>query len=300
MSYLDELNLLQKDVFKKISETQIYLYCTPKCGGSSLHDTLKTKYKTIHIHSQIFFEEYHQDKDIIDNKFKIIDCIEESSKIHDEIFIIDVYRNPIERNMSYFFHIIKELIPDYRNKTTEELIEYFNKNMYFNYNQSIDEVTRHFNINLYEIPFDHDKMYLEYKFKNINFIVLHFDYIDQWNNILYKIFKTEFNILNRNIGEKKKYKDVYIDYKKKYKIPNLILDFIEKENNFNYFNNNDKREKYINKWKEKIDDSLELNKLPDNFNYIEYKNKNKDLERMNELELIWHFILFGMKENRKY
>ena len=42
---MNNLNSIQKNIFKEISETKIYLYCTPKCGGSSLLDTLNQKYK---------------------------------------------------------------------------------------------------------------------------------------------------------------------------------------------------------------------------------------------------------------
>lgn len=296
---MSDLNNDQKKIFDELSQNQIYLYCTPKCGGTSLYESLKKKYNTIHIHSQLFFEEYYKDKDIINNKFKIIDCIEESRKNHDEIFIIDVYRKPIERNMSYFFHIIDELIPDYKNKTIEELIDFFNKNMYFEYRQSIDEVTEYYNINLYEIEFNHEKMYLDYKFENMRFIILHFDYIDSWNTILSEIFKCDIDLLDRNIGEKKHYADIYKNYKNKYNIPNFILEFIKKQQNFIYFNDDKMQNDYINLWSKKQCD-LKISNLPTDFNAYTYKSKNPDLNRMNELELMWHYLLFGKDENRDF
>jgi hypothetical protein len=296
---MEYLNNNQKKIFHELSNTQIYLYCTPKCGGTSLYESLKKKYNTIHIHSQLFFEEYYKDKDIINNTFKIIDCIEESRKNYDEIFIIDVYRKPIEKNMSYFFHIIDQLIPDYENKTIEELINFFNINMYFEYKQSIDEVTDYYNINLYETEFNHEKMYLDYKFENIRFIILHFDYIDNWNTILSEIYKCDIDLLDRNIGEKKHYSDIYKDYKNKYNIPNFILEFIKKEKNFIYFNDDKMQNDYIDLWSKKQCE-LKISNLPGDFNEDTYKAKNPDLERMNKLELIWHYSLFGKDENREY
>ena len=295
-----DLSYEQRNIFNEISEKSIFLYCTPKCGGTTLYDSLKTYYKTIHIHSQNFFEKFYKDKDIINNKFKIIDCIEESRKNNKEVYIIDVYRQPIERNMSYFFHIIEDILPDYNNKTTEELIKFFNTDMYFQYEQSIDEVVKYYNINLYEQPFDHNKMYLEYKFDNINFIILHFDYINNWESIIENIFKTNINLLDRNIGEKKSYSQIYKDYKNNYRIPKFILEFIQKEKNFNYFNNEDMKNNYISFWLKRIEHNLIINELPEDFDLEKYKKKNMDLERMNELELLWHYYLFGKDENREY
>jgi len=190
-----ELEEIQQIILNYISENEIFLYCTPKCGGSSLLDSLKKYYKTIHIHSKSFFEKFYTDNKIIDKKFNIFDCIDKSSRINDEIYIIDVYRRPVERNMSYFFQIIDILIPNYKEKTTEQLVDFFNKNKYFDYYQSIDEVANYYGINLYETPFDHEKMYLEYKFKNINFIILHFDYTKKWNVILKTILKKKKKII---------------------------------------------------------------------------------------------------------
>ncbi len=297
---MKHLDVLQEKIFNEISKTQIYLYCTPKCGGTSLYDTLNTLYNTFHVHSQLFFEKYYTNKEIVKNSFNLIDCIEESSKNYDEIYIIDVYRKPIERNMSYFFHIIDELIPDYKDKTVEELITFFNKNIYFQYEQSIDEITNHYGINLYEIPFDNSKMYLTYKFNNINFVVLHFDYIDKWNDILSELLSRNINILNRNIGDKKDYANMYKQYKNNYKVPAFILDFIKYERNFNYFNTENEIEQYIQYWNNRIDNDLKYSQLPKNFDANIYKKINNELDRMNDLELRWHYMLFGENENRKF
>ena len=45
---------------------------------------------------------------------------------------------------------------------------------------------------------------------------------------------------------------------------------------------------------------MNLNSILDNFNYIEYKYLNKDLENLNELECKEHYLKFGIKELREY
>ena len=152
----------------------------------------------------------------------------------------------------------------------------------------------------YEIPFDNSKMYLTYKFNNINFVVLHFDYIDKWNDILSELLSRNINILNRNIGDEKDYANMYKQYKNNYKVPAFILDFIKYERNFNYFNTENEIEQYIQYWNNRIDNDLKYSQLPKNFDANIYKKINNELDRMNDLELRWHYMLFGENENRKF
>lgn len=42
---------------------------------------------------------------------------------------------------------------------------------------------------------------------------------------------------------------------------------------------------------------MELNSIPKNFNYIEYKNLYEDLKDFNELECKEHYLLHGIYEN---
>ena len=41
-------------------------------------------------------------------------------------------------------------------------------------------------------------------------------------------------------------------------------------------------------------------KIPEDFNLINYKKLNKDLSNMNDIDLLNHYILFGSREKRKY
>ena len=51
----------------------------------------------------------------------------------------------------------------------------------------------------------------------------------------------------------------------------------------------------------KICDNLLYNyDVPDNFNTFKYKKNNPDLENMNSIELLLHWVNFGNKEKRKY
>jgi hypothetical protein len=45
---------------------------------------------------------------------------------------------------------------------------------------------------------------------------------------------------------------------------------------------------------------MNFNSIPNDFNYIEYKYLNKDLDGMNELECIKHYLNYGIKELRHY
>jgi hypothetical protein len=47
-------------------------------------------------------------------------------------------------------------------------------------------------------------------------------------------------------------------------------------------------------------ENISINKLPDDFNVVIYKNLNKDLVHLSNDDAILHYINYGINENRKY
>ena len=103
----------------------IFVCCGGKCGGTTLANTFhENGYKTVHVHSSKHLGNFKSDIDLAnDNLYKVIDYSKEKNKI----YIIDSYRTQIERKISCFFQKIHIYIPNYKNVTIENLIDYFNK-----------------------------------------------------------------------------------------------------------------------------------------------------------------------------
>ena len=104
---------------KKLAPLDIICLVSGKCGSSSLNETFnRNGYKCIKTHS----------KDCFKKQFKydgLIDIIKRSS-LNKELYIIGSYRTPIERKISSFFQNIHKHVPNYKNKSCEELIDIFN------------------------------------------------------------------------------------------------------------------------------------------------------------------------------
>ena len=106
----------------KLDNLDIIVLTGGKCGSSTLLTTfLRNNYSSIKAHGTLDFK----------NQFGydgLIDVINKSSS-NKKLYLIDSYRLPIERKISSFFQNIHTHIPDYTNKSCEELIRIFNETM---------------------------------------------------------------------------------------------------------------------------------------------------------------------------
>jgi hypothetical protein len=155
---------------KKYKNIKIFVYCSGKCGSTTLSSTLSQYYKTLHVHTNEEFYVTSQQK-----VFTIFDVIKCSETSEDQIYIIDSYRNPIERKIASFFNNINAHIPKYKRHKLRDLVKIFNNNYLkcIEEYHSIDEVMNHYDLPLFE-TFDFEKKYNLLVYKNINFIKLRF------------------------------------------------------------------------------------------------------------------------------
>lgn len=228
-----------------INDIDVICMTSGKCGSSTLRQTfLNNGFKTIKCHSVEDFEkQFGYDG--------LIDLIDKSCS-NKKIYLIDSYRTPIERKTSSFFENISRLYPDYKTKTAEEIIKYFNENwleQLENY-QSIDSIMEYYNVENFT-EFDFKKKYVIKEKDNKVFIKILYSDIKNWGSILSEIFNKQILISSRNIGCTKPYAIKYRIFKKKYKIPISYLNIIENDKSFKIFNTEINQKKYINKWKKK-------------------------------------------------
>ena len=145
-------------LFNTTTNNYIFVYTPPKVGSttlvSSLRVSLGKSYNVIHIHDEVMLSVLTGI-----NNVKINDIINHLANLGKKVYVIDVYRTPIERKMSEFF----EKISQYHFNNTEE-----NVNKY-----SIKRVSDRFNkvfpylengdhyLDIYDIhdpiPFDFNK-----------------------------------------------------------------------------------------------------------------------------------------------
>jgi hypothetical protein len=219
------------------------LMCNGKCGSSTLLSTMIANgFNTIKVHNKKFFI----------NEFKydgLIDTININSS-NKPLYIIDCYRTPIEREISGFFENIHRYVPDYKNKSCNELIRIFNT-FCLNYNQpeSINEIFDEYKIKRFT-QFDFNKGYIRKQVGNMIFIKLLFKDIHKWDIILSNIFNKPITITNGNLSKDKEYYTLYENFKKNYKVPKAYINRLQTNEAFKIYNTKEEQILYLNKWLE--------------------------------------------------
>uniref|UniRef100_A0A6C0EF78 Sulfotransferase domain-containing protein n=1 Tax=viral metagenome TaxID=1070528 RepID=A0A6C0EF78_9ZZZZ len=205
----------------------LIIYQFGKVGSSTLTKTFENIIPTTHTH--------YFDSNLIKNK----------------TLIINVTRNLFDRNISAFFqninnkpndgdfdipyngkHIregclmysekkeMSELINFFRDINIEKLLKIRYTNWYKYFNEQL-------NINIFEKPFDFYKKYTIYETNNITLIILRFEDINNWENILSTIFNRKINIISDNLTNNKDIYELYENFKKTYKYSEEEINLIK-------------------------------------------------------------------------
>jgi hypothetical protein len=226
----------------------IFVYCGCKCGSMTLHKTFnENNYKSFHIHNNQYY------KHVYNTSFDMFDLINASAKKYETIYLIDVYRTPIERKISRFFHNILDFLPHYTTMTLQELMDYFDKTFLYSIEEfhPINEVLSHYDMPLFT-TFDFDKRYNLVKNNNKIFIKLLFKDIGEWTTILSDLFQKPITIYSDNLTENKPVKFLYKDFLKDYKVPNAYLEHMKvNDTEFKIYNTKKEQKAYLKNWKKK-------------------------------------------------
>ena len=239
-------------LFPNQKQNYVFIYTPPKVGSttlvSSLRISLGNAFSVIHIHDDVMLHVLTGINNITVNE--IINYISQKGK---NVYVIDVYRTPIERKMSEFF---EKLSPYHFNNLEENINKY-----------SISRVTDRFNklfphigvgdhyFDKYNIknpaPFDFDKKYTVQYINNIKYIKLRLHDSKMWGNILSSIFKQEVVLISDYQTKNKHIGDLYKRFKDEYRIPFNYIELVKSCKYFNFYFSHEERNLYINNLKNK-------------------------------------------------
>ena len=236
----------------------IFIYTPPKVGSTTLVSSIRlcasNKYSVIHIHDEIMLKYITGTHDNI----TINDLIYYNKSLGKNIYVIDVYRTPIERKMSEFF----EKISCYHFNNSEENINNYNLdliikrfNCLFPFLGKGDHYYEKYNIE--PDNFDFNKKYIHQNINGINYIKLRLNDSNEWGSILTQILNTNIYILTDYQTDKKTIGNLYNRFKNSYKLPMNYYELIKTDKYFNLYLNENERNQYLSNWN---------NKLTDNFN----------------------------------
>lgn len=237
----------------------IILYCPEKVGSTSIVSSIRIsagdKYMVFHTHE-------NKIADIVNlgNIIRVEDLIMNNKIINPhtnqfrKIYLIDIFRTPIERKISCFFQKISEI--HFNNSEIniskypiEKIFKRFN-DLFVHHNE-IDYFNEIYNCGRIE-KFDFDSKYVLKEIDNVFYIKLRLQDSKYWGDILTKILKTpiymchDYQTVNKNIGE------LYAIFKNTYKLPYNYYQLIEQDKMLNIYLTTDEKNKYLREWFEKI------------------------------------------------
>ncbi len=292
----DRINIIKaindKIFNSQLKDTEIYnniifVYTPPKVGSTALVSSIRLsashKFTVIHIHDEIMLKYItHHKEDITIN-----DIIKYNKSLQKNIYVIDIYRTPIERKISEYF----EKISCYHFNNIEENINRYNIDLIITrFNNLFPHLGKgdHF----YEVygiqneQFDFNKQYIHHIKDDINYIKLRLNDSKQWDKILTKILNTEIYIVPDYETNDKIIGNLYSKFKTTYKLPSNFFEDIKNDKFFILYMDYEERNKYLSNW---------CNKLTDNFKpytqeqYDFYINLSMENQFYNDFQ-INHYI----------
>jgi hypothetical protein len=250
---LEKMQQIVGTIFKIDAKKIFFIYTPPKVGSTTLVSSLRISLgktsNVIHIHDDIMLNVLTGVNGISVND--IINYLAQQGK---EVYVIDVYRTPIERKISEFFEKISSLHfnnseENIRNYNIERLINRFNK--LFPYLACGDHYFEKYNINE-PIEFDFKKKYTIQEINNIKFIKLRLCDSGEWDRIFTQILNIEIVMINDYQTDNKSIGELYKRFKEYYRLPSNFFDLIKNCKYFNFYYSEEERNNYLNNWSNKL------------------------------------------------
>ena len=244
-------------IFSYDSEKFIFVYTPPKVGSTTLVTSLRVSlgksYNVIHIHDDIMLKVLTGINNITVN-----DIIRFLSNKGKKIFVIDIYRSPIERKMSEFF---EKISPYHFNNSETNISKYNMKRISDRFNKLFPHLAlgEHY-FDKYGITepvqFDVNKKYTIQEINNINYVKIRLCDSKMWGEILTSILNTDIVLINDYQTETREIGNLYNKFKAEYRLPSNYFDMITNCKYLNFYYSEEEKNTYLNEWRTKITENF--------------------------------------------
>ena len=240
-----------------LSRDIILLYCPQKVGSTSVVTSIRLsapeKFFVMHTHDEIIFKSTGG----VNNNVCVSD-IERNvglknvgSGLPRNIYIIDIYRTPIERKISEFFHEIgiyhfNNLEPNISKYPLNKIIKRFND--LFPHISNEDYFKERFNTNFDYEEFDFKNKYLLTEKNGVKYIKLRLKDSAQWGEILSTILETEITVVSDYETREKDIGEMYKKFMESYQLPYNYFKMIENCPQLKCYYDFSERYEYLNQW----------------------------------------------------
>jgi len=244
----------------------IFVYSAPKVGSTSIVSSFRIfgieKLDIIHIHDEEMLHVLANITDITINEIILF-----NKYLGKDIYVINIYRSPIERKISAFF----EKVGSYHFNAEDSEVNKYNVtkiinrfNKIFPWLSNGDHFIDKYNIKIPD-KFDFVNKYLLVNENNIKYITLRLKDSNEWGSILTNMFGFNIRTIKDYESSNKPIKDLYNTFKLNYKIPINFLKDVINDKYLIYYYSEDEINEYYNEWLSKsIQESI-------SYTYEEYK-----------------------------
>lgn len=227
----------------------VFVYTPPKVGSTTLVSSIRLsaafKFRVLHIHDEEMLNVLTGIKDVT-----IDEIIKYNKYIGRNVYVIDVYREPLERKMSEFFDKLSSF---HFNNVVEKINKYNVNRLIARFNNIFPHIANgdHYFDKMTDIikpvQFDFEKKHLVQKVFDITYIKLRLRDSAHWGKILTDILGTEITIVNDYETNNTPLKELYQEFKNAYKLPTNYISQIETCPYFKYYLSHDEQNAYISK-----------------------------------------------------
>jgi len=244
---------IHNDLNVEKNKNIVFVYSPPKVGSTSLISSIRlfacNKFTTLHVHSEGMLKILCGITGIT-----ILDIIKYNKMLGKNIFVIDIYRSPIEQKISTFFENITDfhfnVSDDILNTyPIQKIITRFN-NIFLNI-QTDDYYKTVYNINQVHDSFDFENKYIMTVCDDIKYIKLRLKDVNDWGIILNKLLNINVIIIKDYETKKKKINTTFSKFKNVYKIPKNLLEIVKNCPHLNFYYSPTEINEYISNWEKK-------------------------------------------------
>ena len=246
-------NLIQTNELLNINKHNhnklVFVYSAPKVGSTSIVSSLRIfgieLIDIIHIHDEEMLNVLSHV-----NNVSIKEIILYNKYLGKDVYVINVYRSPIERKISAFF----EKIGSYHFNNHDHIVNNYNLLKIINRFNNIfpwigngDHFIDRYNINIPE-KFDFHNKFLKVTQNGVNYITLRLKDSNEWGNILSNIFGFKIRMIKDYETSSKPIKELYNNFKTNYSIPINYLNDLLNDKYLNYYYNEIEIKQYYDEW----------------------------------------------------
>ena len=291
MKYVNESLGISDDFNIEKNRNIIFIYTPPKVGSTTLVSSIRInacgKFTVLHLHNEIMLKILYKITDVT-----VLDIIKYNKFLGKDVYVIDIYRSPIEQKISTFFENIHSFhfnVPIETLNTFEisRIIKRFNQ--VFPYLQTSDHFRTKYNIP-YPESFDFNNKFISAVVDGIKYFKLRLKDSAEWKSILQKILGIDIYIVNDYETNKKPINQLFSQFKQNYKIPINLLEQIEEDHNLQYYYSVEERKSYLHSWRQKMNTTVTTTFTPEEYDF--YSDIALDNQYINEIQLD-HYIDLG-------